>query len=276
MVVLHGSDLQTGRPYRPEAAAAFVAFARALEPDLVVVSGDLTQRAKRAEFRTARAFLGELAPLPVVVTPGNHDVPLWRVAERLLTPYRKWRRYVSAELDTVTRVGDATVVALNSSAPRRAIVGGRLDPEQLAFAREAFGAAGSRYRILVTHHHFVPTPDGQGGRPIPRAADILRAFEGMGVDLVLGGHVHRSLVTSSRDVVPGEGPGIPLVACGTTASSRGRGPEVGRNALNVVRIGPGWVEVEPHLLDGTGTFVPQGARRVPAPTAARGPAEAPA
>jgi len=245
MVILHGSDLQTGRPYRPGPAAAFVALAHELSPDLVVVAGDLTQRAKVGEFRRARALLDELAPLPVVTTPGNHDVPLYRFWERLATPYANWRRFVAASLDSVTRVDGATVVALNSSAPRRAIVAGRLTRAQLDFARRSFGAAPrGDLRIVVTHHHFVRPADGQGGRPLPGAADLLRAFEDMGVELILGGHVHQTHLGTSRALVEGPGPGIPLVACGTTTSSRGRGPEQGLNSLNVVRIGERSVIVE--------------------------------
>jgi len=99
MVILHGSDLQIGRPYRPAPAGAFLELARALEPDVVVVSGDLTQRAKAREYRVARDFLDALAPRPVVVTPGNHDVPLYRVWERLFAPHRNWRRFVGADLE---------------------------------------------------------------------------------------------------------------------------------------------------------------------------------
>ena len=259
MLILHGSDLQTGRPYRPHVAAAFLALGRELAPDLVVLSGDLTQRAKTSEFRTVRDFIAKLEA-PVVVTPGNHDVPLYRVWERVFAPYRNWRRFVSPQLDSVTRIPGATVVALNSSAPRRAIVGGRLDPHQMDFARGAFAqASAADVRVLVTHHHFVATPDGGGGDPLPRAAELLRAFEAMGVDLVLGGHVHRTHLSTSRALVPDEGgkPGIPLLACGTTASSRGRPPEEGANGLHVVRVGESGVEVIPFLFDDpSGRFEP--------------------
>mgnify|MGYP001827007815 CR=1 FL=1 len=170
MLILHGSDLQVGKPFRPDRADAFLAVAAEVDPDLVVVSGDLTQRAKRREYEIVREFLGAMAPRPTVVTPGNHDVPLYRVWERALSPYRNWRRFVSTELDSVTALPGATVVALNSSAPRRAIVGGRIDQHQVALARRAFAdsALGS-HRILVAHHHWVSTPSGEGGRPHPKA-----------------------------------------------------------------------------------------------------------
>ena len=127
------------------------------------------------------------------------------------------------------------------------------------FAREAFGAGGpARKRILVVHHHWVPTPDRRGGRPLPRAAQLLAAFEEMGVQVVLGGHVHQTHLTSSRDLNPGEGIGIPLLACGTTASSRGRGPETGENTLNLVRLEGVRAQVVPHRYDSESrAFEPQ-------------------
>lgn len=256
LTILHASDLQCGRPYLPRAADALVRLAGRLEPDAVVIAGDLTQRAKAREYRAAKALMERLPRVPTVVTPGNHDVPLYRVWERLFAPYRNWRTHVASELDTVTRVAGATLVALNSSAPLRAIVAGHIDEQQVELARTAFAAAPTGdLRVLVIHHHFVPTPDGKGGRPLPGAAALARAFESMGVDLVLGGHVHRTQVRTSRDLVPGDGPGVPLVACGTTTSRRGRGPEAGRNSLNVVRLGPRDIEITPYLLGpGDGDF----------------------
>jgi 3',5'-cyclic AMP phosphodiesterase CpdA len=250
VLILHGSDLQIGKPFRPACAEAFLSAARELRPDLVVVSGDLTQRAKAREYQAARAFLDRLADLPLVVTPGNHDVPLYRFWERLAAPYRNWRRYVSPELDSVTRLPGATVVALNTSAPWRTIISGRLRASQIDFARRAFeNLAEGDARIIVAHHHFVPATGGEGGSVLPQARDALRAMESMGVDLVLGGHVHVTHLSTSREVVPGDGPGIPLLACGTTTSSRGRGQETLRNSYNVVRIDAGVIEVVPHVSD---------------------------
>lgn len=243
--ILHASDLQVGKPYRPEVADALVRVAEEEAPDLVVVAGDLTQRAKVREYRVAAALVARLGPAPVVVTPGNHDVPLYRVWERLLVPYRNWRRFVGDDLDTVVRVPGAVVVSLNSSAPRRAIVNGRLRPGQMDFARAAFGRAEpSEARVLVVHHHFVPTDDGSGGHPLPHAVSHLRAFDAMGVDLLLGGHVHQT-----RIIEPGDsrtGVSFPLVTCGTTTSARGRAVETGLNSLNLVEVGAGEIRVRPH------------------------------
>lgn len=258
LTVLHASDLQCGKPFLPEAADALVRLAHDIAPDVVVLSGDLTQRAKVREFRAARALIERLPAVPLVTAPGNHDVPVYRVWERLLVPFRNWRLSIGA-VDTVTRVDGATFVALGTAAPRRAIVNGRLDSGQMDFARSAFAAAPAEdVRCLVIHHHFVPVPGGEGGPPMPGAGRRLREIEQMGADLVLGGHVHRLHLSTSRDVVEGHGPGVPLIACGTTTSRRGRPPEVGANSLTVVRVGTEAVEVTPYLrAPDAADFAPQ-------------------
>ena len=257
LTVLHISDLQCGRPFVTRAAEALLRLAPRVRPDVIVASGDLTQRAKAHEFQVALELLEELPDVPLITTPGNHDVPLYRVWERLSDPFRNWRRFVSPDLDTVTKLEGATFVALSSAAPRRAIVNGRIDPVQLQFARDAFERApAADLRCLVIHHHLVPLPDRKGGRPLPHAQRLLATIEAAGVDVVLGGHVHQVHVTTSRDLLTErEGPGVPVVACGTTTSRRGRGPEAGLNSLQVVRLSGSAVEVTPYHLDsGTTAF----------------------
>lgn len=260
LTVLHTSDLQCGRPFRPDAADALIRLAHSASPDVVVVAGDLTQRAKRREYAVARSVLDRLPSVPVVVTPGNHDVPLFRLWERIALPYRNWRAAINPELNSVTSIRGATFVALNSSAPRRAIVNGRVDGPQLRFARTAFeSASGTDVRALVIHHHFVPVPDRTDGRPLPGAADLAAEIESMEVDLVLGGHVHQTHITSTSDLLGDrDRPGVPLITCGTTTSWRGRGPETDLNSLNVVTIHEDRIEVLPHLrADGGADFEPR-------------------
>jgi len=255
LTVLHVSDFQCGRPFRSAAAEALIHLAAETSPDMIVASGDLTQRAKDREFALAASILDRMPRVPRVVTPGNHDVPLFRVWERVFSPYRNWRRRISAELNTVTCVPGATFVALNSSAPHRAIVNGRIDAEQVDFARRSFrDAPQADIRALVIHHHFVPVHNRKGGEPLPRSRELVADFEDMHVDLVLGGHVHQTHLTTSRDLLGGDGPpGIPLIACGTTTSWRGRGLEEELNSLNVIRVHADEIEVVPHLLASGGS-----------------------
>jgi len=263
ITVLHGSDLHFGKPHFPEMAEALLARAEEIGPDLVVFSGDFTQRAKVEEYRAARAYLDRFAErvgAPLVVTPGNHDVPLYRVMERIFTPYRNYREHIHAELDTVTRIPGLTVVALNSAAPRRAIVNGRIRPEQLDFARAAFAEAPpGDMKTVVAHHHLAPAPDYEGDSPLPRAKQILDAFKGMGVQMVLGGHLHRAYIGNSLDVYPGadRGRGIIIVQSGTSTSRRGRAREQAKNSFNVIRISEERVQVVHYMhFQEAGAFQP--------------------
>lgn len=251
LTIVHGSDLHFGAPHDPGAASAFLESLLAIGPDLLVLSGDFTQRAKAREFQEARAWLDALpADLPRVVTPGNHDVPLYRVVERLFAPFRNYREWIHPELDSVTRIPGATVVSLNSAAPRRAIVNGRLDAPQLEFARHAFSGAGEDARVVVVHHHLAPAPDYERDTPLPGAPRILEAFEAMGVDLVLSGHLHRAYIGNSLDVYQGDDRerGVVVVQSGTTTSRRGRARERAKQSFNVVRVSRDRMEVVHYML----------------------------
>ena len=250
VTLLHASDLHFGRPYNPTVGEAFQSAARAVAADLIVVSGDFTQRAKVAEYEAARAWLDRLPDVPVVVTPGNHDVPLYRVFERLFAPYLNYRTWITDELDSVTRIPGATLVSLNSTAPLRAIVSGRIHRDQLRFAARAFrDSAPADARILVAHHHLAPAPDYERDTALPRAREVLDALNDMQVEIVLGGHVHRAYIGNSLDVFPGKDRehGIVIIQCGTTASHRGRAREQARNSFNVVRITPDHLEITHYM-----------------------------
>lgn len=251
LTVLHVSDLQCGEPFLPSAAEAMLRFSDELEPDVVVVAGDLTQRAKPREYRMAGKVLERFGDVPLVVTPGNHDIPVYRVWERAVFPYRNWRRFVGRELNTVTHVDGATFVTLNSSTPYRALVNGWIGDDQLDFARRSFESAPSGdFRVVVIHHNFVPVTGGEGGHAFPRAAHVARALEQMDVDVVLGGHVHRLHLNTLHDIP--DAPELkalrpmPIVVCGTTASLRWRGDDESWNSLCVLRFESSTLHVEPY------------------------------
>ena len=267
LTILQGSDFHVGRPHLTHVAAGFLEAVREAASDVIVLAGDFTQRAKVREFRRARKYLETLPDVPVVVTPGNHDVPLYRVHERLLCPYRNYRRYVSSELDTVTRVEGAVFVALDSSSPRRRIVNGAISAGQLDFMARIFHESPEEEaRVLVTHHPLAPPPDGGADRVLVGNDLVLDRLRDMRVDLVLSGHLHRSFVTYSSKVQVGHrGNGdIPIVHCGTTTSNRGRMAEKGKNTLNVLKISASEIEVVPHWFEeGPARFVARAATTVP-------------
>jgi len=267
VIIFHASDVHFGRPHLPEPSEALVSFVHDLGPDAAVISGDLTQRAKASEYRAARVFLDALAPYPVIATAGNHDVPLYRIWERVFAPYRNYRSIIGPDLDAVLDVdaappatGGARIVALDSSSPLRAIVNGRVTARQFRFADEAFTTAPEgALRVLVVHHNLVDPGDGPGAPPLRGAGRILDRLPRWGVDLVLSGHVHRAYLGGGRG-------GAPVILAGTASSNRGRGRERGRNSFNVIRVEESGIEATVYLYSrDAGRFEPAENRRYSGP-----------
>jgi 3',5'-cyclic AMP phosphodiesterase CpdA len=260
ITLLHVSDVHFGPPYQPEVGEAVQRFAAKLRPTAIVASGDFTQRAKEEQFRAAREFLDRFPPVPVVVTPGNHDVPLYRVRERMFAPYDLYKRYIHPELDTVTDIAGARIVSLNTTSPLRRVVNGRIREEQLEYAHRAFdGLPDESLRIIVAHHHFAPPPDFEGGDVMRNAKRALDAFTAMKVDLIMGGHLHRAYIGNSLDVYAGTDRehGIVIVESGTSTSRRGRAREAEKNTFNVLRLDRRTIRVTHYMyFHDVGDFVP--------------------
>ncbi len=227
--IAHLSDLHFGT----EDAVVAAALARdviAFAPDLVVVSGDLTQRARLREFRAARCFLDRL-PFPRVVVPGNHDLPLFDLAERILRPLARFRREIEA--DPMPSWNDDQIAVAGLATPRRSEwKGGRVSRAQLGRLRQRFTAFTSRHlRVLVTHHEFVPPP-GSTGNVVGRAAPTMIALSQMGVDLLLAGHRHRGYSAESGELYPLADRSLVVVQAGTATSWRRRGEANGWNLID--------------------------------------------
>ncbi len=267
LTILHGSDLHFGKPFDKTVAEVFRETIGKVSPDLLILSGDFTQRAKVKEYRAAREFLDGLPDLPTVVTPGNHDVPLYRVWERVFAPLRNYRAFISPDLDSVTRVEGVVAVSLNSTAPLRAVVNGHLHDHQLRFAADTFsqGAQGD-LKLVVLHHHLAPAPDYESDQVLQGYQRCLRAFEEMEVDLIVGGHLHRSYTANSQDVLPGPAKtgGIVIAHSGTTTSTRGRARERNKNTFNLIGISRDRMEITHHMyVGGEGEFVPLASHTFP-------------
>jgi 3',5'-cyclic AMP phosphodiesterase CpdA len=269
LTLLHISDLHFGPPFVPEAGEALLRAADDLEPDVIVNSGDFTQRARREQYAAARAFMERLPRVPKVVVPGNHDVPLYRVLERAFSPYALYREYIADQLDTVLDHERARIVALNTTKPLRAITNGRIARWQLDFCSDAFrDAPESVSRIVVAHHHFAPAPDYEGGQVMPGAKEALDRFKELKVDMVLGGHLHRAYIGNSLDVYPGKDRehGIIIIQSGTTTSRRGRAREREKNTFNLIRIGEEVVRVTHYMFfDDLEAFAPVSRHIFPRP-----------
>lgn len=238
--ILHVSDLHFGPPYVPEVGQALLEMAPDLGVDAIIISGDLTQRARREQFAQARSFLDKLPDVPRLVIPGNHDVPLYRVSERMRDPHRLYREYICEELNPVLHLEGVTIVGLDSTAPRSAISNGRIHLWQLDYCARAFSEApADAARIVVAHHHFAPAPDYIHDQTMPKAKRAVARFLELGVEMILGGHLHRAYIGNSLDFFPDRNRerGIIIVQSGTSTSRRGRGRERERNSFNVIHVG---------------------------------------
>ena len=262
LTLLHISDLHFGPPYMPLVGEAVLraAHQHGDELDVIIASGDFTQRARREQFEEARKFLDRLPKVPLIVTPGNHDVPLYRVWDRLTDPYQHYREFISKELDSVHALDKAFIVAVNTTAPLRALTNGRIDSEQLDFCARAFAQAPEgAVRLIVAHHHFAPAPDYEKGEVMPKAKRALDRFHGLGVEMIFGGHLHRAYIGNSLDVYPGvdRDHGIIILQSGTTTSRRGRAREREKNSFNLVRIDEEVIRVTHHMyFDDQDGFAP--------------------
>lgn len=268
--LLQISDVHFGPRHLAEPAAAVLDWVRREPPAVVVISGDLTQRARPAQFDAARAFVGALAA-PVAWVPGNHDVPLWRFWERLLAPFDAWRRHFDPALVRDQVAGDLAVLGVNT-AHGWTTSHGRLRARDLGDleARLARVPAAAT-RVLVAHHPVVAAPE-VGHEPVTRrGARLLELARRGGVELVLSGHLHRSFAVPPERSLPGGGPLV--LHCGTTLSSRGRGEERGVNSLHRIEIGAREIAVERRTWDGQrGEFVLAGRRTFPRAAPAHRPA----
>ena len=230
--IVHLSDLHFGR-LDERIIAPLVERITAIHPDVIAVSGDLTQRARRRQFQQASAFL-VLLPFPKVVVPGNHDVPLFNVASRLLDPFGGYRRWISPDLEPAYIDNEVAVIGLNSA--RGLITGGRgrLNMEQVEAATARLRPLPpAPIRAIVTHHPF-DLPEGFAAEHlVGRASMAMQRFIEVGADLFLAGHLHVSHVghTANRYNIAGHSA---LVVQAGTLSMRGRGE---LNTFNVLRIG---------------------------------------
>lgn len=250
--IVHLSDIHFGR-VDPRVVDPLVNAIRSSAPDLVAVSGDLTQRARRSQFREARAFLAKI-PFPLLVVPGNHDVPLFNLAARFLNPYGGYVRYIASDLEPVFDDDEMIAVGLNSSRSLPFHGGGRLNEEQVVRASTRLkDARADAVKIVVTHHPF-DLPAGHGDEHLIGRSDMaMRELAAAGADLFLAGHLHVSHVgyTAERYQIAGHSA---LVVQAGTLSTRGRGE---LNTFNVLRLSRPTITVERREWDdGARTFQP--------------------
>lgn len=256
--LVHLSDLHFGA-HDPRLVEEVELKVDELKPDLVVISGDFTQRARTEQFKEACHFLERLRESghEVLGVPGNHDVPLYDVLRRFLSPLTRYRRYIDETLCPLIELPGAAVLGINT-ARSLTFKDGRVSHEQVEFIRETFARTDPRVvRVLVTHHPLFDIPVGPGiERAIGRQELALDVVEACGVDLLLAGHAHHAATHHASDLVTRAG-GSLVIQAGTATSVRLREQE---QSFNVIDIEERRVTVTVEAWNGR-DFMPSDAQR---------------
>ena len=230
-----------------------------LKPDLVVISGDFTQRARTEQFRQACEFLEGLRERghEVIGVPGNHDVPLYDVLRRFFSPLARYRRFIDESLCPFIELPGVAVLGINT-ARSFTFKDGRINADQVQFIRDTFARTPSEaLRILVTHHPLfaLEVVAGEKERAIGRQELALDAIQEAGVDILLAGHNHHASSQDASDLVTRAG-GVLVVQAGTATSTRVREQE---QSFNTIDIGEATATITVNAWNGQG-FVPNDAR----------------
>src|SRR5206468_10710580 len=230
--LVHLSDLHFGA-HDEDLVESVEHKADELKPDLIVISGDFTQRARTEQFKEACQFLEQLreAGHEVLGVPGNHDVPLYDVLRRFLSPLTRYRRFIDETLCPFVEIDGLAVLGINT-ARSFTFKDGRISEEQVEFIRETFSRTDpDATRVLVTHHPLFAVPVGEAvERAVGRNELALDAIEKSGVDLLLAGHAHHASVQSASDLVTRAG-GALVIQAGTTTSTPSRAPSQSFNLI---------------------------------------------
>ena len=231
-ILLQVSDAHFGTE-QPPVVQALLEMGRAEVPDLVVMSGDITQRGRRHQFNAARAFIDELKPAALLTIPGNHDIPLFNLALRVFAPYSNYSRVFGENLEPEFESAHLLVLGVNTTRPRRH-KDGELSEQQIErVARRLQRAAASQLRIIVVHQPVLAIRKSDEDNLLNGHRQAVPAWAAAGGDIIMGGHIHLPYVRSMRTTFGGLPRDIWTVQAGTAVSSRLR--EGFTNSVNLIR-----------------------------------------
>jgi len=228
-VLLQLSDPHFGTEQAP-VAQALAALAQQQQPDLLVLSGDITQRATRRQFAQARAFTGRLGA-PLLAIPGNHDIPLFDLGQRLFHPYARYREAFGNELEPSHTSRDLLVLCVNTTRWYRHKDGAVSLAQIERVASRLRTAKPSQLRVVVVHQPIAVLRATERHNLLHGHAQAQQSWAAAGCDVVLGGHIHLPYVKA----LPGLARPMWAVQAGTCVSSRVRAGAA--NSVNVLRWG---------------------------------------
>ena len=245
--LIHISDLHFGKINNAITVPLISAFS-SIKPDMVIISGDLTQRAKIKEFKGAKAFLDDIKNegLKYLVIPGNHDIePLFKPLKRIANPFDKYKKFISEDIEPVYFDNEVAIASINTARPSN-LKGGGISVKQIKKVEMWFSLfSDSIIKIIVTHHPFDLPMLYHAKKLVPTAKKVIEQFSSQNIDLYLSGHYHRSsVITTSERFNIGENNAIAIQA--GTLSVRERG-EV--QSFNVIKVDSSKIVIETYLCD---------------------------
>jgi 3',5'-cyclic AMP phosphodiesterase CpdA len=218
---------------RPAVVEALVRLAHEAAPELIVLSGDITQRATRDEYAAARAFADRLGPAPLLAIPGNHDVPLFNLAARLFDPYANHRHAFGDELEPEHRSANWFVVSVKTTRRWRHKDGEVSVAQIERVAQRLQQATAAQMRVVVVHQPVAVPSEKDASDLLHGHEAAVRRWAAAGADAIVGGHIHLPYVMPLHESHAGLARRAWCVQAGTAVSSRVR-HEAG-NSVNLLR-----------------------------------------
>ncbi len=241
------SDLHFGTE-RPEVVTALVEAIHQLQPDLLLLSGDITQRARCEQFRACERFLARLPPVPRLAVPGNHDLPLFNLWQRLVAPYAHFRRTFGDERASCYQADGVLVVGVNTTRPGKHI-DGSFSPERVAAVARRLEHSAARLKIVMGHHPVDAVLEVDEKNIAAGAEAAVRAWSRAGMQLYLAGHIHYPFCASLERRYPGVPANCWTLQAGTAVSWRVRDHKA--NSFNLIEWCSGQEMIELERWDFT-------------------------
>ncbi len=231
-VILHLSDTHFGTE-QAAVTAALLQLAQELRPEIAILSGDVTQRARAGQFDSARSFLDQLSASVKLVIPGNHDIPLFNIFARIFNPYGNYRRVFGQALEPQFSNQDTVVIGVNTTRPWRH-ADGEVSAKQIQYVSQQLQSAlPSQLRIVVVHQPVYVECESDKENLLHGHQKAIEAWAAAGADLILSGHIHLAYIRNLQEKFQNVARPFWIVSAGTAVSKRVR--EGKPNSVNLIR-----------------------------------------
>lgn len=239
-VLLQISDTHFGTE-QPPVVEALLQLAHETRPALVVLSGDITQRARRSQYAAAQEFVSRIGPPErspaVLAIPGNHDIPLFNVFGRMFRPYGGFERAFGGQLEPEWESPEFLVIGVNTTRPARH-KDGEVSMQQIEQVSQRLQTATPRQvRVVVTHQPVHVVKGSEIHNRLHGHYEAISAWSRAGADIIMGGHIHLPYIAPLHEHYERVSRRCWVVQAGTAVSARVR--RLQSNSVNVVRCEQG-------------------------------------